>query len=97
MTTTTLTIDGTEITKGSTITLYNGNKVVHRTLTVVSVEPVGSCYFVTAKTAKGVRVWMSVEDGNKMVSDLASTERRNVGYRSVSRKRRFPATHITPA
>jgi len=97
MTTKTLIIDGTEITKGSTITLYNGNKVVRRTLTVVSVEDFDWCHIVTAKTTKGVLFWVNVEDGNKVVAGLASTERSNAGYRSTSRKRRVPATHVTPA
>ena len=96
MTTKTLTINGTEITKGSAITIYNGEKVVRRTLTVTHVEDCGSRFYVTAKTSNGTRVWMSVKDGNKLLAKRFSSERKTNGYRKTQRTA-HRATHITAA
>lgn len=96
--TTTLTIDGTEITEGSTITLYNGDKVVRRTLTVVIIKDHDAWQTVVAKTAKGHTFWLTVEDyGNELLNQRASSTIHTASYRGTRRRGRHAATHFVAA
>jgi len=96
--TTTLTIDGTEITEGSTITLYNGNKVVRRNLTITHVEPHDDeWYYVTAKTTKGTTFWVDVDVDGCLFLTHALCSIKRYSYRRGTHNTNIKASHITPA